>query len=212
MRVYAPTALTSPTLLTAKLFPFTSPYGFHGGGCADQHPTRFDTDYFDTFAGRVQVNPDSVQSLTVREPALNLTVLDRSGLRAPNSSSRYINVVLTHISDDQSCKQRIVVAGNYNSSASPIYKQGEYIAVPTGSDADKKRIELGGTLKLPGLPFGRWNVCVDDATPTGVTPKVTGESRSVVKDLTTREGTEPFKIDLNRAGNRVQAPCDRTPL
>lgn len=215
MRVYAPAVFTPPTVLTksaaqytTKLFPFTSPYGFHGGGCADQHPTQFDTTYFDNFPGRVQVNADTTQAVSVREPALNLTVLDRSGLRAPNTASKHINVVLTHSSADNSCEQRIVIAGNLNlGAASPIHARGEHIPVPTGADADKMRIELGGTLKLPGLPFGKWNVCVDDASPT-----VTGQSRSIDVDLTSRAGSAPFKLDLNRPDKRTSTPCVKTPL
>jgi hypothetical protein len=186
---------SAPLYATAH-FPFTSPYGFHGGRCAGENPSTFDATYFDTVPGRVRVDPGQTYDVTVREPAANLTILDRQGQRAPNNDStqsRTVNVVFT-LADPGGCKERLVFRGQYGSATSQIYQRGQ-----TFPDGRGGVIDVGGTLKLPGLPFGRWNVCVDD-----------GNARyrhAVQIDTTVPGGATPRKIDLNATGDRVTGTC-----
>lgn len=67
------------TLLLTNLFPFKSGYTFYSGRCLAQDPSKFVTDYFDSYSGRVVFEPgDSGGRVTVYEPTTNFK-FTRSG-------------------------------------------------------------------------------------------------------------------------------------
>jgi len=210
------------------LFPFRTPYGLHGGSCAGQNPTPLTVGgrpYFDVRPGRVQVDPGAQvgfpDGVEVREPALNLTVLDREGRRAPNPSYPRITVVLTYTSPDGLCRERLVFRGIAGDANSAVWPGGTCILIPgTGASRDDdeengrptctgSHRDIGGTLRFPGIPFtvgtpparapdprGRWAVCVDDGVDRNRAP-VLKEVRDPDK------GVAPFKVDLNQPEDRI---------
>jgi hypothetical protein len=219
-------AVSAP-LFDLPLFPFRTPYGLHGGSCAGQNPTPLTVGgrpYFDVRPGRVQIDPGASvgmpDGIVVREPALNLTVLDRNGQRAPNATTPRVNVVLTYTSPDGLCRERLVFPGVNGDANSALWSQGSCVLVPglgvssegNGACPGTHR-DLGGTLRQPGIPFtvgtppaaapdprGRWEVCVDDGTDRNRV-RVLKEARDP------DAGVTPFKVDLNRPEDRVAGRC-----
>jgi hypothetical protein len=58
-----------------SLFPFESAYSVYAGACPDgADPSIYDQTYYDSNPGHVLVTPGTGQSVTVRQPALNIAV------------------------------------------------------------------------------------------------------------------------------------------
>lgn len=154
-RVFAPTASPTATFAAAidagSLFPHTSPYAVYSGRCASQNPETYIANYFASQPGRVQVSPGGGYAVTVKEPALKLKLF-RGSSTFPRSEvgNERATVVVTL---QGTCKDTLVFSGNLTAS-SQIHPNSSLTP-----DTSKR-----GTLKLPGLPFGVYDLCVDDGT------------------------------------------------
>lgn len=139
-RQFTPTAPSSSVLLTG-LYPFASPgYTVFSGGCTDADPSKYDPNYFTTYPqGVVTLAPGaSGGTITVREPAVNLTVTSNGTVY------RKARVVLT-VKDGTCNGRKSTFNANY-------------------ANTDPQRLTATGGLPSPGpgLPFGRYSLCVDD--------------------------------------------------
>jgi Tfp pilus assembly protein PilV len=123
------------TIDAAGLFPFPDGYTFYSGGCTGAAPDGHVPNYFSTYPGFVQLGSGGNDSVTVREPALNMRVT-RGNASATAAAFKQAYVVIT--SEQQGCGERFVVDGQTS----------------TLTDA--------GTLQEPGLPFGTYTICADD--------------------------------------------------
>lgn len=70
--------LEQATIAATSLYPFTAAYTIFSGSCAAANPALYDVAgqpaYFDGNPGSVVVGPGSSRAITVREPALDLTL------------------------------------------------------------------------------------------------------------------------------------------
>ncbi|MBV9212024.1 MAG: prepilin-type N-terminal cleavage/methylation domain-containing protein [Actinobacteria bacterium] len=89
-----------PTIDATNLFPFTSGYGVYSGSCSANNPVTYNPSYWSSGAGFVTTSPGQTYTVTVREPAINVTV-KRNALplanahvvvkaTAPGCSDRYV--------------------------------------------------------------------------------------------------------------------------
>ncbi len=75
----SPTPASPNTITVSNLFPFQGGYGVYAGSCASADPTTYDPNYYSSNPGLVNVAPGGSYSVTVREPAINLVVVDDHG-------------------------------------------------------------------------------------------------------------------------------------
>jgi hypothetical protein len=74
-RVFNPSGGAQSTIDATSLFPFTSGYGVYAGSCPEADPTAYNPDYYNTYPGLVPVAPGGSHAVTVRQPALNVAVV-----------------------------------------------------------------------------------------------------------------------------------------
>jgi Tfp pilus assembly protein PilV len=118
-----------------NVYPFTSGYGAYAGTCSAANPTQYNSSYYTQNPTRyLNVTPGGSGSVTVREPALNVTV-KRSG-------SAYANAHAVVTATGSGCTNRVVMS----SSSSGVLVMG---AAP---------------YQAPAMPFGTYSVCADDGT------------------------------------------------
>jgi type II secretory pathway pseudopilin PulG len=139
-------------LTLSSLFPFESEYGVFTGVCEESNPVLYDTDYYPTYVGAVITNPGGAHSLTVRQPPLNIQVLNRS-----NTLANGISVRATQESSECAGADRSYVL---TTMTNPHKATNGWISQPT--------LVVGGVtigaVFDPGLPFGIYDLCFFDST------------------------------------------------
>jgi Tfp pilus assembly protein PilV len=140
----AATAAPQASLDMTNLFPFRTAYKIFAGQCASSNPENAipSSTWFTTGPGSgdaIIVAPGGTGTVTVFQPALKLTV--RNG----SSALANANVVLTPT--DTACTTHLV------------------LSTDTSGRVNKGSFDFGspyGTVAYdPGVPFGRYNLCVD---------------------------------------------------
>jgi type II secretory pathway pseudopilin PulG len=146
MRTYTstPASVAAGTFNLTLLFPFKTEYGVFTGGCEEANPTLYDPDYFPNYTGSVTTDPGQTDAVTVRQPPLNFRVRARDG-SYPNGAT----VEMTLRTNTAECTEPtyVMTTGN-NPYATPATSQPGW---PT----------RGPLTFDPGLPFGRYNMCLE---------------------------------------------------
>jgi hypothetical protein len=129
------TTASSPqaSLVVDSLFPFKDGYGVYAGTCADNNPTKWDSDYFTTLgtAAFVVPTPGAQSTVSVLAPTITVNVKNLpSGKKAS----------VFYKSADSTCLESYPVATTPTSASSST----TYIASTV-------------------MPWGRFKVCVDDS-------------------------------------------------
>jgi Tfp pilus assembly protein PilV len=184
----SPTApAASPVISATKLFPFPSGYTAYAGDCLANDPTKYDATYYSTYPGFTLVTPGATVPVTVREPAFNMQVLDKT-LAGPTVPGVGAHVVVTLNTPGCAATKFVFTA------------------------------DATGKLPEPGLPFGFYDVCVDDANPlpalrrfqtTGTKPEPINNT-SPAGTAFESDGTTPaarFTIDHSLSGGSPIGTC-----
>ena len=123
------------SVITAEpLFPFSSPDTVYAGSCEANNPNPEDETPVPASQASVQIAPGEVSDATVQLPALNLLVMDGDGPSDPGDPET-ADVFLT----DVGCA-------------------GEGMDVVL-----ERETENDGMLDDPGLPWGVYDICVEDS-------------------------------------------------
>jgi type II secretory pathway pseudopilin PulG len=78
----------APTINATNLYPFTSGYGVYAGSCTAANPVTYNVNYFTAHPGSyARPGPRGTAAVTVRQPALNVKVL-QSGAPLANATVR----------------------------------------------------------------------------------------------------------------------------
>jgi Tfp pilus assembly protein PilV len=126
-------ATAQASIAATALFPFASGYGAYAGGCSAANPTLYNASYYTQNPTRyANVTPGGSSSVTVREPALNVTVR--------RNSSAYNNAHVVVTATGTGCSDKFTMSSN---SAGGLVKG----AAPYDA---------------PAVPFGTHTVCADD--------------------------------------------------
>ena len=124
------------TINVGGLFPFTDAYTFYSGACSGNDPSLYVPGYFDSNPGSVQLGPGAQGgTIKVREPAINLRVT-----RGGN-------------------QQNAPLWSDQRWSRAKIYPTA---AGCEGTDPLVYAPLVNGGLAMPGVPFGKYAICVDD--------------------------------------------------
>jgi Tfp pilus assembly protein PilV len=128
------TASTPQTALTVdSLYPFLTGYGVYAGTCADNNPTKWDSDYFTTLGTAAFVVPTPGSGSTV-------------SVRAPTITGR-VNGVATG-------KKAFVFFKSADSTCTESYP------VPTsGTSTGTSQVQAVSQV----MPWGRFKMCIDDS-------------------------------------------------
>ncbi len=133
-------AASASTVTLESLYPFKSEYGVYTGTCAENNPVLYDTDYYPSFTGAVKTDPAGTHAVTVRQPPLNIQVLNRSSVLANG-----INVRATLESSECTGVDR---SFTLTTMANPYKSTNGWISQTGTFD--------------PGLPFGVYDLCFFD--------------------------------------------------
>jgi Tfp pilus assembly protein PilV len=159
------------SLIVDSLFPFKSGYGVYAGTCADNNPTKWDSDYFTTLGTSAFVVPTPGGGSTV-------SVLAPTVLMKINGIATNKKAFVFFKSADSTCAEAYPVPVAPSAASTP-----GIVAPNTGS---------AGTATLytlpVAMPWGRFKVCVDD---TG-----TNNSSSHTKEI----NTSPYVANTSGAG------------
>lgn len=81
-------ASPAATVTMGSLYPFADGYGVYAGTCEANNPAAYDSDYFATVgtAAFVIPPPAGTADVLVRKPALNVKVVNLSGVVVPNAT------------------------------------------------------------------------------------------------------------------------------
>jgi Tfp pilus assembly protein PilV len=145
-RVFAHPIAGTPfgTLRLERLFPFTTPYNVHTGGCADSNPVNFVPSYFSTRNSRA-VGPGATEAVTVRQPPFNIRVRNRN-------NTGYVDGATVRVDLDASsgCTDDQVFMTTMNPGGAAPYNTSGWVTkrslVPTFD---------------PGMPFGTYDLCIE---------------------------------------------------
>ena len=128
------TAATPQASFTVNsLFPFKDGYGVYAGTCADNNPTKWDSDYFTTLGTAAFVVPTPGASSTVSVLAPTITVNVKNLASGKKASVFYMSA-------DSSCTESYPVATTPTSASSSTAYSASTV-----------------------MPWGRFYVCVDDS-------------------------------------------------
>jgi hypothetical protein len=159
LRTYTP-ASPSSSINVPKVFPFTSGYSFFTGGCVIQSPVKVGLkDYFSDTNPAAVVLADATklpaqQTATVFQPALNLRINTNSDLSG--SSSYHVYPYLQNVGTD-SCPEF---------QGTPELDIKTWPGTGWGSAPANTRnwIVQAGTAFDPGLPFGKYKICLHNTS------------------------------------------------
>jgi Tfp pilus assembly protein PilV len=166
-RFLSPTApVSSPMIPSSGLFPFPSGYTAYAGDCDANNPTLYDPDYYDTNSGFGNVLPGQTSQVTVREPALNIHVRNRK------ADGTYVDYPGAYV---------LIKLTNAGCTAA--------------TSTFQFTTNAQGRLDEPGLPFGTYQVCVDDRNDPSILP---GARRRVT--VTGIVNTNPAGLAVNASG------------
>lgn len=174
LRAYAasPQALVD-TIRPAKLFPFDNAYSYFTGSCAYQSPTKASTAWTNYFT---DVNPAAAikgdpgvfqpQTVTVYQPPLNLRVrADSVTLSSPTfDAAGKVTVQLTLPSPTTADKCSDVVNPRDMKVASWDTNVWGSLPAKPSNLSDKGWVWQNVTGLDPGMPFGKYKVCLYDTT------------------------------------------------
>jgi Tfp pilus assembly protein PilV len=128
-------ATLQTTIPLAQLFPFTSGYGAYAGTCSAANPTQYNASYYTQNPSRyLNVTGGAAGSVTVREPALNVTV-QRGG-------NPYAGAHVVVVATASGCTDRVVMA----------------------SSSTGQLVNGAAPYQAPAMPFGTYSVCADDGS------------------------------------------------
>lgn len=96
IRLFRPSGPQSAIAATS-LHPFATDYTFYSGSCAAANPATYDANYFAANPGSVSIDPGSTAAVTVREPALQLTVKTAAVSTAVNVRAKAIDAGCTDV-------------------------------------------------------------------------------------------------------------------
>jgi hypothetical protein len=137
---------TAQSTITANnLFPFSSGYGVYAGSCAANNPVTYNPNYWSSNSGFVTPSPSQADAVTVREPAINLTVM--------RGTSPLANAHVLVKATAAGCSDRYTLTTN---------AQGKLTApgVPFGTYS----------VCADDGNYGALNSAVTNTSPTGTTP------------------------------------------
>lgn len=151
MRTFPPAPPANPTatIPAANLFPFKDAYTFWTGSCAGENPASYagNSTYFSGPGNHaLPTSPGGLYTLDVFQPPLNVRVSqDARGREIGNGSTD--NMTYSALYTETGCTDRVTLYPVTRTiSGSPSY--GWLSQQPGSYD--------------PGLPFGKWKVCVND--------------------------------------------------
>jgi Tfp pilus assembly protein PilV len=126
-------ASAQTSISATNMFPFTSGYGLYAGTCSAANPTQYNPAYYTLNPTRyANVTPGGSTSVTVREPALNVTV-KKSGVAYANA-----HVVVT--ATGAGCTDKFTMT----------------------TDSLGGLVKGASPYQAPAVPFGTYTVCADD--------------------------------------------------
>jgi Tfp pilus assembly protein PilV len=116
-----------------SMYPFTSGYGLYTGTCGAANPTQYNATYYTTNPTRyANVTPGGSTAVTVREPALNVTV--------KRNSVAYANAHVIVTATGTGCTDKFTMS----------------------TDALGGLVKNASPFQAPAVPFGTYTVCADD--------------------------------------------------
>ncbi|MEA2341605.1 MAG: hypothetical protein QOG11_1682 [Solirubrobacteraceae bacterium] len=154
-------------ILATPLFPFTSGYTIYAGNCAGNDPAAYQTNYFASNAGLVTVPPGTTTApVAVRTPTITVGVqrVDKNNAAAVEDLSQSANTFPPHIviRPDLSKPAMAGCAEKEDWSSSTPAPQNTTAKVSSFAISATQTISALRT-DIP-MPFGTWNVCVDDGS------------------------------------------------
>jgi Tfp pilus assembly protein PilV len=157
-------------ILATPLFPFTSGYTIYAGNCAGNDPAAYQTNYFASNAGLMKVPPGTTTApVAVRTPTITVGVqrrLDKNNATAvedlSTAAAQAANSFAPHvvIRPDLSKPAMAGCAEKEDWSSSTPVPQNTTAQVFSFAISPTQTI-LAMKTDIP-MPFGTWNVCVDD--------------------------------------------------
>jgi Tfp pilus assembly protein PilV len=116
-----------------SLFPFNDGYGVYAGTCADNNPTKWDSDYFTTLgtAAFVVPTPGAQSTVSVLAPTISVFVKN-----IPSSKKAFV----FYKSADSTCTESYPVASTPTSASTTVQQTAATV-----------------------MPWGRFKVCIDDS-------------------------------------------------
>jgi prepilin-type N-terminal cleavage/methylation domain-containing protein len=147
-----PAAGLQNTISATSLFPFKdplgSPYSFWTGHCASENPETYNVGYWAVAGRALQTDPGGSYVRNLFQPPVNLKVSRDSSGDVPGTS-QFNNVIVTATfqpaATDPGCSDTELLYPMASGSVAMLSKK------TTSYD--------------PGLPFGKWTICVLDTTP-----------------------------------------------
>jgi Tfp pilus assembly protein PilV len=159
-------------LSATPLFPFPSDYTTYAGNCTGNDPSAYQTNYFAGNAGSITVPPATTTApVTVRVPTVTIVArryVSRSSTTqiedpvANQGKAFAAHVVLSPKTSDPKmtgCTEKATLTSPATGTAVPL---------PSGTTN-------GMQVDIP-VPFGTWNVCVDDGQHASQTVSVANTS------------------------------------
>jgi Tfp pilus assembly protein PilV len=155
-----------PQIQASPLFPFTSGYTIYAGNCAGNDPAGYQTNYFASNAGLVTVPPGTTTApVSVRTPTITVGVqrrLDKNNATAVEDLSQAANTFAPHIvvrpDLGQAAMKGCAEKEDWSSTTAAPWRTTN--AVSTFAVSATQTVTALKT-DVP-MPFGTWNVCVDD--------------------------------------------------
>jgi type II secretory pathway pseudopilin PulG len=187
---------TSASFTTPLLYPFDNPYGLYAGNCADANPTKL-------VAPPVAVSPtfakapggllpgELLYAAKVRQPALNVRVVQ--GAAVPVMGKRIT-------------AQPIQTGTTCGATATPpglTYVMTGFTGTGVLDANAGWASKLGTTGNFdPGLPYGKYDICLDNSPITPSSARRRTKPGTVTVDLNSPAGSTPVKtVDLAIAAN-----------
>jgi type II secretory pathway pseudopilin PulG len=149
MRTFAAGANPAHTVPATGLFPFKDAYTFWTGSCSGENPAGYNSAYF-TGPGNHALPTDAGRTYTldVFQPPLNLRVTrDANSKLIGNGSGDRMTYTATYT--EPGCTDQV----NLYPVTRTVGGATQYAWLSTQSSTFD-----------PGLPFGKWTICVSDAT------------------------------------------------
>jgi type II secretory pathway pseudopilin PulG len=171
---------TAASITSPLLYPFDSAYGVYAGRCTSANPQTLVPPVNPAFAKTPGglANTDLLYPVTVRQPALNI--------RAVQGATAMTNRAITAQPTSGNCAGELkFLMRSYTGTGTADINRGWASKVATTGNFD------------PGLPYGTYDVCVDNGLAG--TSRRRSRAGSVIVDLNSPAGSTPRTIDLNVA-------------
>ena len=201
-----PTAGTNQTTALAsvtadKLYPFDSAYGIYAGRCTDANPLNMVPAVNPAFAKNpTGLDPgELLYPVIVRQPALNVKVIQGTG--GPANIISGAKIIATPTSG--TCATTPASGLKYRMYSYTGVNAADSANVNRGWASRNATVATGGF--DPGLPYGTYNVCVDNGLTGGSARR--SKDNSVIVNNNLAAGSTQRTVDLSVAAQYTSGSC-----